>query len=402
MDRQKEIEISQYNYHLPADLVPARPAEERGRSRLLQYAHGAITDRCFSEISQCLPDGGLLAANDTKVIPARMHFSKDTGAGIEIFCLEPCLPADYQAAFDAVGRCRWNCMVGNLKKWKSGKLSKTLSCNGQELVLQAEITSRAGSYAEIEFSWGANISFGQLIWDAGSLPIPPYLGRETEEADYDRYQTVFAAGKGSVAAPTAGLHFTPEILETIESRGIKQARLTLHVGAGTFRPVQADTIGGHQMHSETYIVRRSALQAMLENLGSITAVGTTSVRTMESLYWAAEHLNSTGDIPATVEQWAPYSSPAKLSPAQALELLLEYCSKKGTDKISGHTKIIIAPGYQWKFTDQLITNFHQPQSTLLLLVSAFVGENWKNIYEHAINNKYRFLSYGDSSVLSRL
>jgi S-adenosylmethionine:tRNA ribosyltransferase-isomerase len=375
---------------------------------LLLYRDGEISRSQFKNLPQYLPENSLLVYNNTKVIRARMFFRKETGAQIEIFCLEPLIPADYAQNFQAQGSCEWLCLVGNLKKWKGGKLHRQLSLNGQEVVFSAEHVGVEDKAQRIRFSWTpAEIPFGDLLEQAGQIPIPPYLNRESQQSDERSYQTVYSRIEGSVAAPTAGLHFTPAVLQSIDEKQIKRQEVTLHVSASTFQPVKSEQMDGHPMHLEFISVEASLIEDLLKYEGRITAVGTTSVRTLESLYWFGVHLlesdtmqpNSLEESVWTLHQWYPYEEHQEYSMQQALQALLDNMRAKGETQFTASTRLLIAPGYTFRVVSDIITNFHQPQSTLLLLVSAYVGEDWRKIYDYAMDNDFRFLSYGDSSLL---
>ncbi len=402
--KTRQIRIEDYNYSLPDERIAKFPCPKRDESKLLLYAGGQIGESIFKHLPGHLPPGSLMVFNNTRVIRARLLFKKDTGARIEIFCLEPARPHDYALIFQQTERCSWTCLVGNLKKWKTGKLSRTVLAGDTLVNLEAEKKETYGDTHLIEFSWDRpEFTFADLLDAAGVLPIPPYLHRETEKSDLQTYQTVYSKIKGSVAAPTAGLHFTPEVLAEIDGRGIGREEVTLHVGAGTFKPVKSETIEGHEMHTEFISVERRTIERILENLGRIIAVGTTSVRTLESLYYIgvrlAEHPEASSEE-LVVGQWMPYEAANNRMPAaEALQHILDYLDRQGSDKLVTATQIIIAPGYTFKVVRGIITNFHQPQSTLLLLISAFVKGNWKPIYEYALAHDFRFLSYGDSSLL---
>ena len=399
MAQQKEIAIGEYAYHLPDGQVPRFPAQERDGSRLLVYRAGTITDEQFTSIHHYIEPDSLMVFNNTRVIQARILMQKDTGAHIEIFCLEPHQPAEYSQAFSVTGQCQWHCMVGNLRKWKSGTVCKELHVDGTTLLLTAELIQRNDKSVIVQFSWEpSQYQFAQILEAAGKLPIPPYLGRDTEASDYDRYQTVYSQHKGSVAAPTAGLHFTESVFSQLRSKNIQLSEVTLHVGAGTFRPVQSETLGGHEMHTEHFEITRNFLVQLRQSLGKVVAVGTTSVRTIESLYWLATDI-SRGIRTLQVGQWSPYEGTASLSAADAIDVLIAYCDQTGETTLRASTCLIIAPGYVWRFVNRIVTNFHQPESTLLLLVSAYAGSDWKKIYDHALSHGYHFLSYGDSSIL---
>ena len=384
----EEILISEYDYPLTEERIAKYPLAERDHSKLLVYKDGKVSEDVFYRVGDYIAAGSLLVYNNTRVIPARLVFHKDSGARIEIFCLEPLVPRDYQLALSSTSGCTWKCMIGNLKKWKSGVLS-----NG---VLHAEKLSTTGNTHEVRFSWDdASISFAQLLDAQGELPIPPYLNRPTEESDKTTYQTVYSKIKGSVAAPTAGLHFTEKVLDDLRKRGIQTTELTLHVGAGTFQPVKTEDANKHTMHTEIIAVPRKAIEDVLANLGHIVAVGTTSMRTLESLYF----IGATKKL--SVAQFAPYEEDYVISTEEALRNILSYLDQTQQDTLHAETQIMIKPGYAFHVVDQLITNFHQPKSTLLLLVSAFVGEDWKKMYDYALRHDFRFLSYGDSSILTR-
>ena len=398
----KDIRIGDYNYDLPDSRIAKYPLPERDSSKLLVYKNGEIEDAQFKGVVDYLPENSLLIFNNTKVIQARLHFRKATGAQIEVFCLEPHSPNDYLLNFQQTERCSWICLIGNLKKWKEGELTKDVEIKGENITITANRIQSAGDSHIIEFEWNKpGYTFSELLDTIGELPIPPYLNRDTEEADKQTYQTVYSKIDGSVAAPTAGLHFTTGVLDSLRKKGIKTAEVTLHVGAGTFRPVKSEQIKDHVMHSEFISVRKEVIEQILKYEGSVIAVGTTSVRTLESLYYIGRKLNDKIYTDLNVSQWEPYEmSDDKLSVKDSLLNILAYLNALDLDTLVAHTQIIIAPGYEFKIVKGIITNFHQPQSTLLLLVSAFVGDkNWKKIYTHAIEEDYRFLSYGDSSLL---
>lgn len=404
----KEINIDEYDYPLPDERIARHPLEQRDACKLLvRDAGGRVTDHIFSELDTLLPADSMLIYNNTRVINARLRFRKgDDGAGalIEIFCLEPDTPADYAQNFASTGGCSWICLVGNSKRWKEGELHSAIDINGTSVTLKAKRLSRHDSTSVVRFDWdNSGITFSQIISAAGEIPIPPYLNRDTEDADNRDYQTVYSHIEGSVAAPTAGLHFTDELLQRISQRGIPRRELTLHVGAGTFQPVKSDTIGEHTMHSEWIAVERALIAELAESDRKIIAVGTTSVRTLESLYHIGCMI-SEGIWHGEVPQWYPYSSghPA-LSRKEAFAQILKWMDSNDTpmNVLVAATRIIIAPGYEYKVVEGMITNFHQPRSTLLLLVSAFVGGDWRAIYDFALEHNYRFLSYGDGSLLLR-
>lgn len=398
----QKIHIQDYNYNLPDDRIAKYPLTKRDNSKLLVYKNEKITDTVFSNINNFLPENCLMVFNNTKVIQARLHFQKTTGAQIEIFCLEPCIPNDYQLNFQQTEKCSWVCLIGNLKKWKEGSLTRQINVNEQIVNFTATRTRSHGDAHVIDFEWdNQGVTFSELLDAVGELPIPPYLNRATEEQDKQTYQTVYSKIDGSVAAPTAGLHFTPEVMKSLKDQGMKLAEVTLHVGAGTFRPVKSDEIGDHVMHSEFISVQKSFIEELIRFEGKVIAVGTTSVRTLESLYYIGVSLENQKQSHLHVSQWMPYNdSNNRLSKKDALKNILAYLEANSLSTLIADTQIIIAPGYEFKIVDGIVTNFHQPQSTLLLLVSAFLGNNnWKNIYEHALSSDYRFLSYGDSSLL---
>jgi S-adenosylmethionine:tRNA ribosyltransferase-isomerase len=395
----QNINIEDYNYNLPDEKIAKYPLTNRDNSKLLIYKDGKISETVFKNISQEIPENSLLIYNNTKVIQARLHFKKSTGANIEIFCLEPSMPSEYNLIFQETQKCQWKCIVGNQKRWKSGELSKNIKIADQEITLTANKINTENELI-IEFSWNNNINFGTILELIGEIPIPPYLNRKSEEIDKSTYQTIYSEHKGSVAAPTAGLHFTKTVFNSLEKKKIKTDNITLHVGAGTFKPVQTSKIGEHTMHFEHFIVRRSLIEALLKNYGKIFAVGTTTVRTLESLYFIGLKImqqNTNEDF--TIYQWEAYKNGKSISPILALENILNYMQKHNLQHINAKTQIMIAPSYKFKFINGLITNFHQPKSTLLLLISAITGEKWKDIYNYSLKNNFRFLSYGDSSIL---
>ena len=409
----QHIRISDYNYELPDERIAKYPLARRDQSKLLVYdkssnsksSNSPIFESTFCHLPDFLPSGALMVFNNTKVIQARLHFYKETGALIEIFLLEPSSPADYEQMFQARGRCSWYCLIGNLKKWKEGTLTKSLTIDHSTLTIKATRRGVHGTSHLIEFEWSTDISFAEVLDAIGELPIPPYLNRNSEESDKTTYQTVYSKIKGSVAAPTAGLHFTPEVLAAIDAKGIDREELTLHVGAGTFKPVKSEEIGGHEMHTEYFAVRRQTLGKLLEHDCQAIAVGTTSVRTLESLYYIGLRLQANPDLTAEqlhIDQWEPYTSNVQCSMLNvqcSIRNIIEWLDRNHQDVFHGSTQIIIAPGYEYKIVKMLVTNFHQPQSTLLLLVSAFVHGDWRRIYDYALSHDFRFLSYGDSSLL---
>ena len=401
--KTEQIRIEEFNYPLPDERIAKFPLTKRDESKLLVYRNGKIDEAVFKQLSDYLPQGSMLVYNNTRVIQARMLFQKETGAQIEVFCLEPVIPHDYALVFQQTESCSWLCLVGNLKKWKEGALHKTIRMDDKEVVLSAERIKTTGDSHLVRFSWNnPQVTFAELLDAAGILPIPPYLHRETRESDLQTYQTVYSKIKGSVAAPTAGLHFTPEVLAGLDAKGFTHEEVTLHVGAGTFKPVKSEVIGDHEMHTEFISVRRSAIENIRTNLGRIIAVGTTSVRTLESLYYMGRTLVNNPDATSeelVVTQWTPYNDTEEVTAHEALTALLDYLDRNQTDTLLSATQIMIAPGYEFKIVKGIITNFHQPKSTLLLLISAFVNGNWKSIYNYALDNDFRFLSYGDSSLL---
>lgn len=401
--KTEQIRIEEFNYPLPDERIAKFPLNKRDESKLLVYRNGKIDEAVFKQLSDYLPQGSMLVYNNTRVIQARMLFQKETGAQIEVFCLEPVIPHDYALVFQQTESCSWLCLVGNLKKWKEGALHKTIRMDDKEVVLSAERIKTTGDSHLVRFSWNnPQVTFAELLDAAGILPIPPYLHRETRESDLQTYQTVYSKIKGSVAAPTAGLHFTPEVLAGLDAKGFTREEVTLHVGAGTFKPVKSEVIGDHEMHTEFISVRRSAIENIRTNLGRIIAVGTTSVRTLESLYYMGRTLVNNPDATSeelVVTQWTPYHDTEEVTAHEALTALLDYLDRNQTDTLLSATQIMIAPGYEFKIVKGIITNFHQPKSTLLLLISAFVNGNWKSIYNYALDNDFRFLSYGDSSLL---
>ncbi len=407
----KEIHIKDYLYPLPDERIAKFPLQKRDHSKLLVYRHGEISDDVFLHLPSYLPKGALMIFNNTRVIQARIHFRKETGALIEVFLMEPAAPADYEQMFQTAGHCSWLCMIGNLKKWKEGSLCRTFDVKGQSVTFSATLRRDAearGTNYWVDFSWDEHISFAEILEAVGELPIPPYLNRQTQESDKITYQTVYSKIKGSVAAPTAGLHFTDNVLEALDEAGIDREEVTLHVGAGTFKPVKASKIEDHEMHSEYIVVGRQTLEKLLQHDCQAIAVGTTSVRTIESLYYIGVYLENHPDASEEdmhVSQWAPYDNGYNggliegISPQRAIENIVAFLDRHQLRALHGSTQIIIAPGYTYKIINKLITNFHQPQSTLLLLVSAFLHGDWRRVYDYALSHDFRFLSYGDSSLL---
>lgn len=427
----RHIRISDYNYPLPDERIAKFPLSERDHSKLLIYRHGAVSESQFFHLPELIEAGELMVFNNTRVIQARMHFRKTTGALIEVFCLEPLLPADYAQNFQQTAHTAWLCLVGNLKKWKEGTLEREMLVKGEAVKLSATRGECRGTSHRIDFAWdNPHVTFADILEVFGELPIPPYLNRETEESDKESYQTVYSKIKGSVAAPTAGLHFTPQVLDALRAKGVETEEVTLHVGAGTFKPVKSEEIEGHEMHTEYISVSRHTLQRLIDHGGRAIAVGTTSVRTLESLYYMGLTLlrnPQATDEELHVKQWQPYAkasdsctansasnaavsgssaaaqdvagNQAEPTAVEALQALAHYMDLHGLEALHNSTQIIIAPGYKYHIVKAIITNFHQPQSTLLLLVSAFVGGDWHTIYDYALSHDFRFLSYGDSSIL---
>lgn len=398
-----DIRIEDFTYELPDDRIAKYPLKYRDSSQLLSYKDGNIDKRSFSGISELIPDDSLMIFNDTKVVPARLHFQRPTGAHIEIFCLEPVQPEEYVSMFAVTGSCRWKCIVGNIKRWKNDTLTlynPMADRRIEEMGLKADLIERVGETSVIEFSWDIDAPFSQVLEVCGTVPIPPYLNRNTEDVDLERYQTLYARYRGSVAAPTAGLHFTENVLESIRNKGVVTDTVCLHVGAGTFLPVKSSLVAEHTMHREPFVVTLELLERLIERKGKVVAVGTTSVRTLESLYYAGVSCIENGR-PEDVGQWDPYSREYDYPTDEALKAIVDYLKANGLKELKIGTRIIIVPGFRFRLVDILVTNFHQPQSTLLLLISAFVDGDWRRIYDYALANDFRFLSYGDSSILFR-
>ena len=404
-----DIDINNYDYSLPEERIAKYPLPNRDDSNLLVNVGEGYSKECFRDISHYLPENGFMVFNQTKVIPARLFFRRDTGSLIEIFCLEPYEPSDYQICFATTSSCRFKCMVGNLKRFKDRVRLVTDHCDASQrsvlegLDLTASLVERTDNTCIVEFNWNGGESFSRVMEMCGNMPIPPYLNRETEALDYTRYQTTYARWEGSVAAPTAGLHFTDRVMDSIRSRGIDIDYVTLHVGAGTFLPVKSDNVAEHNMHSEPFVVTLAFLEKLLKHVGSgkLIAVGTTSTRTLESLYYLGVHCIERGE-PGVVEQWEPYREQGyDVSTKDALSSLIKYLKNNNLDKLTARTRLIIVPGFKYRMADYLVTNFHQPKSTLLLLIAAFIGDQWRNMYRFAMDNGFRFLSYGDSSLLKR-
>ena len=403
MKDTKHIKISEFNYPLPDERIAKFPLSVRDESKLLVYRQGEVSEDRFTSLPDYLEPGEMMVFNNTKVIQARLHFRKETGALIEVFCLEPIEPNDYVLSFQQTQKCSWLCMVGNLKKWKEGALKREVEVKGRTITLTATRGECRGTSHWIDFEWNDDtLTFADVLEAVGELPIPPYLNRETQESDKQTYQTVYSKIKGSVAAPTAGLHFTERVLKALDDKGIDREELTLHVGAGTFKPVKSEEIEGHEMHTEYISVNRRTIEKLIAHGGKTIAVGTTSVRTLESLYYIGILIHQNPEANQEelhVKQWMPYEPHPALTPVESLQEILAYLDRHGMEALHTSTQIIIAPGYEYKIVKKIVTNFHQPQSTLLLLVSAFVKGDWKKIYDYALSHDFRFLSYGDSSLL---
>ena len=401
--QERYININDYDYPLPDERIAKFPLSERDSSKLLVYRGGEISEKHFSDIGEELPEGSLLVFNNTKVVRARLVMHKPSGARVEVFCLEPHAPADYEHAFAVKGECEWSCIVGNLKKWKEGAVEIPFEFEGESYTLQAYIAERGTREHIVRFVWSAPMTFGELLEYLGRIPIPPYLNRESEEIDNTRYQTVYSRFEGSVAAPTAGLHFTQPLIERMRTKGFDFAEVTLHVGAGTFLPVKDEDATKHAMHTEHFDVTLATLRKLRANYGKIVAVGTTSVRTLESLTALAWRIKSGRNYDdGVVGQWELYDIPSDFSGEDALDILILYMEQSGVERLRAATEIMITPlGYNYRIVRNIVTNFHQPKSTLLLLVSAYVGEDWHRIYDYALSHDFRFLSYGDSSLLMR-
>ena len=405
IDDIRALRIADYDYDLPDERIAKHPLAQREQCKLLYYKGGDIEERRFWEVPSLLPEHSTLIYNNTRVINARLRFRKETGSTIEIFCLEPVLPRDYEQIFQTTSHCVWQCLVGNSKRWKQGPLTQTVTIEGREVTLAATRGEQRGNAWEIAFDWGGDgqCTFADVLDAIGEIPIPPYLNRGTEESDSTDYQTVYSHIDGSVAAPTAGLHFTDEVLAECDSRGISRREITLHVGAGTFQPVKSEHIGDHPMHYEFISVPRSVIMDIINAPGLVIAVGTTSVRTLESLYYIGQILEENPDADEealTVTQWMPYTTPCQISTQKALQNIVDYLDRHHADTYMGSTQLMIAPGFQYRIVSGMITNFHQPQSTLLLLVAAFVGQDkWRGMYDYAMDHGFRFLSYGDAQLL---
>ena len=399
---ERHININDFDYPLPDERIAKFPLENRSDSKLLIYRNGDIAERHFCNLAEELPAGSLLVFNNTKVIRARVIMHKPSGARIEVFCLEPHQPADYERAFAVKGECEWSCIVGNLKKWKEGFVQIDFDYEGVACQLRAEIKERGEREHIVRFEWDVDLTFGQLLEHLGRIPIPPYLNRESEDIDLTRYQTVYSKFEGSVAAPTAGLHFTTDMIGAMRDKGFSFDEVTLHVGAGTFLPVKSENAAAHPMHTEHFEVRLQTLENLLEHVGDVTAVGTTSVRTLESLPVLAWRIHQGGEPheKQVIGQWESYDIPQDFSGRDVLETLIGYMREKGLERLKAATQIMITPlGFRFRIVSRIVTNFHQPKSTLLLLVSAYIGDDWRRMYKYALDNGFRFLSYGDSSLL---
>jgi S-adenosylmethionine:tRNA ribosyltransferase-isomerase len=399
----RDIDINDYDYELPSDLIAQYPVDERDKSKLLIFKGNKIDQDIFTNIDEYLPPDSILVFNNTRVIRARILFQKESGANIEILCLEPLSPFDYPLSFNSKESVEWKCIVGNLKKWKRGLLTAPFKCNGRQYYLSAERLQSDEEVCRIRFSWNCSeISFGEVLERTGHIPLPPYINRADEAEDNERYQTVYSSIRGSVAAPTAGLHFTDSVFEKIKARGIKTVELTLHVGAGTFQPVKANNIYDHEMHCEHFSIDPETIELIFENMGKVIPVGTTSVRTLESLYWLGVKLlqNPSVSFPyLSLGQWEAYELAKTVSVKESFGALMNYINERNLSSLQASTSIMIVPGYEFRITSGMVTNFHQPRSTLLLLISAWAGNRWKDIYTFALESGFRFLSYGDSSLL---
>lgn len=400
MEMIPEIHIEDYDYPLPDERIAKYPLPKRDSSKLLCYQDGKVDEFIFRDLPGLLPENALMVFNDTKVVPARMHFQRPTGAHIEIFCLEPVNPVEYNLAFASTELCVWKCVIGNAKRWKDDILTLYHPDGTDVMGLRARLLDRDGQTGTVEFSWSDGSPFSRVLEVCGSIPIPPYLNRESEAIDTERYQTLYARIRGSVAAPTAGLHFTDDVLDRIRERGIKTENVCLHVGAGTFLPVKNSLVSEHPMHREPFVVSLQLLNDISQLDNELIAVGTTSVRTLESLYYVGVSCLEKGR-PEDVPQWAPYEREYPYSTREAIEAIIHYLEDNGLNELKVGTRIIIVPGFQFRLVDRMVTNFHQPESTLILLVSAFVGGDWHTIYDYALSHDFRFLSYGDSSLLAR-
>ncbi len=398
-----DIRIEDYNYPLPDEKIAKYPLAERDSSKLLYYKDGNVREYVFRQLPTLLPENAIMVFNDTKVVPARLHFTRPTGARIEIFCLQPIDPEEYNLSFATTSSCSWRCVIGNAKKWKGDILSLYNPENSSEISaieMKAELVSREGETGIVRFTWTGGEPFSRILELCGTIPIPPYLNRESETIDKERYQTLYARIRGSVAAPTAGLHFTERTLNEIKAKGIDTETVCLHVGAGTFLPVKDSEVAKHPMHREPFVVSLDFLKDIRKSGKKVIAVGTTSVRTLESLYYIGVSCIENGK-PEDVQQWAPYTREYSWTLEESLDAIINYLEKNNLNALTAGTRIIIVPGFKFRLVDMLVTNFHQPESTLILLVSAFVGGDWRTIYDYALTHDFRFLSYGDSSLLCR-
>lgn len=403
MSKQTEISIESYRYDLPNEAIAKHPLTRREDSRLLVCRQGSISHQSFNDLPDELPEDAWMVFNNTRVIQARLSFHKSTGARIEVFCLEPEDPADHYQSFESQESCTWRCMVGNAKKWKTGEISMTARVKGKEVLVEASMLEARENYYVIRFRWDApSCAFSEIIESAGSTPIPPYLNREAESADRQRYQTIYSRDLGSVAAPTAGLHFTEGMMSKLQNKGIESSELTLHVGAGTFVPVKKQNAREHAMHAELVMVSLDFIKKLAAKKTRPIAVGTTSTRSLETLYWLGVKLCSGESLPlegAEFRQWDNESLPDDVPFEDSLKALIAYCKENKLDQFRFTTSLMIVPGYRFRTIRGLITNFHMPGSTLLLLIAALIGDDWKNVYQSALDHNYRFLSYGDSSLL---
>ena len=399
-----DIRIEDFSYDLPKDRIAKYPLPRRDESKLLKYRDGSVSEYVFKDLPSLIPEDTLMVFNDTKVVPARLFFHRQSGAHIEIFCLEPVSPPEYNTIFSSVGSCTWKCVIGNAKRWKGDTLLFSNISENKEVAsfdLKADLISREGQTGVVKFSWNGDAPFSEVLDRCGRVPIPPYLERETEAIDLERYQTTYARIRGSVAAPTAGLHFSEEVLGALRAKGVEMKRVCLHVGAGTFLPVKSSNVADHPMHREPFVVERDLIEELAQGRKKLCAVGTTSVRTLESLYYAGVECIENGH-PQDIEQWAPYTREYTYSTKESLEAIVRYLDANGLDRLTLGTRIIIVPGFHFRLVDLLVTNFHQSESTLLLLISSFVGGDWRTIYDYALAHDFRFLSYGDSSLLFRV
>ena len=403
MAEASSIRLENFRYNLPEENIAKYPLADRSASKLLLYRGGSISQDRFRHLPEHLPADSWLVFNNTRVIQARLNFRKETGARIEIFCLEPIAPADYEQAFQARNSATWLCLVGNVKKWKGGPIFLNTHIKGEELKLEAHLEERSGDGFIISFQWKqSGVSFGEIIEQSGSTPIPPYLKRKAEDSDRERYQTIYSMNNGSVAAPTAGLHFTAEVMQQLEKKKVRMEHITLHVGAGTFVPVKEENPRKHLMHSELVVVSRSFLEKWLKRSDGLIAVGTTSTRSLESLYWLGVKIMGkfTADTSAlSILQWDNEKLPQDIPLSESIFRLLDFCDRHELEHLHFSTQLMIVPGYRFRTIRGLLTNFHMPGSTLLLLIAAWIGEDWLKVYDYALREDFRFLSYGDSSLL---